>query len=132
MKKKVNGVLFEKGHKRTPNAGRPKLSPEIRDFRKASLEDIIIEYKYLWSRTEDELEYEIACKETPAIRRWMAKVIYQGVNGTSKDRRSNLRALEIIFDRIYGKARTPIDLDGGSVHFQLAKIFGDAAADKKK
>lgn len=122
--KKVRGRPFQKGHKFAK--GGVRMSQEARDFRRASQEEIIIEYKYLWTQTEENLKAIVDDPETPGIRRWMAKVIKEGIHN------SNLNALEIIFDRIYGKAKSTIDVNGGSLHFQLSKIFGEAEEKKKK
>ncbi len=108
---------MKKGDKRHLLSRGRRLSQEARDFRKASREEIIIEYKYLWTLREDQLKEVVDDPDTPGIRRWMAKVITEGI------KHSNLHHLEIIFDRIYGRAQQNISVEG-SVHSQLAAIFG--------
>ena len=107
------GKRFEKGNQM---GARSALSQEARDFRKASKEEIIIEWKYLWNLKREQLVQVINDPETPGIRRWMAKCVHDGIKN------SNLGSLERILDRVYGKAPTDVNI-GGSIHTDLMKLL---------
>lgn len=124
--------LFKKGNKVAVGKGRPKLPKEIRDFRAASLEDVCIEWRYLWSLPESHLKDEISDPETPSIRRWMAKIVLQGSNGVKTKDKASLIMFERILDRLYGRPKTSVDLGThGSIHLQLAQIFNGTSEKKK-
>jgi len=102
---------WKPGQTGNPN-GRPKLTLEQREWRQASKQMLLDEFKYLWAMSESELEQISAHdNDQPMIRKMLARQMLSG-------------STEEVLNRVIGKPKEEIDLNNrGSIHFQLTKLI---------
>lgn len=140
--KKTGGKDFQPGVSGNPN-GRPPLTQEVRDFKNATKAEIIAEFKYLWSLTEEQLQEvcgvtvsygedgrEVETKlpnDTPVIRKAIAKSFLKAI------KHGSLFDLNIILDRVIGKVKDE-DSDQnkkGNIHLMILEVI-EAIEQKNK
>ena len=121
---KTGGRDFLPGQSGNPK-GKPKLTPEQREFRSAAKNEIIEEFKYLWSLPIEEIQ-EIAAPEeeifgnTPLIRIAIAKALLKAAQT------GDMHQLNQILDRVIGKVKEEIDHNvKGNIHVQLVDLINN-------
>jgi hypothetical protein len=139
--KKTGGRDFQPGVSGNPK-GKPPLPQEIRDFRNAAKEDVIHEFKYLWSLTDYQLEEVAGIKvsigsdgreteekvenDTPALRKAFAKIILKAI------KQGNMFEIDKILDRVIGKVKEEHDHNLKlNIHKQIVDLI-DETEEKNK
>src|SRR3990167_2506631 len=109
MPRKVNGLMWPKGVSGNPK-GKTPLPLEIREFRKASKQDIIEEFKYLWNMTEPDLTAIKDDPTQPIIRVAIAKKLLGN-------------DLDGVLNRVHGMPKEEIDINGSmSFHSKIVHL----------
>lgn len=109
--RKTGGRDWKPGESGNPKGPTP-LPLEVREFRKAARAEIIEEFKYLWSMTEQELRDIINPEnDVPMIRKAIARQLLGG-------------ELEEVLNRVIGKPKEEIDLNhNGSIHGRIVALM---------
>ncbi len=86
---------FPPGVSGNPN-GRPRLPAEVTEFRKASKETVIKEFRDLWAMSAKEVDRIASDKEQPVLRKFIAQAL-SNAHGSG-----DFKYIDPILNRVHG------------------------------